>query len=326
MITTDLTKNPHPEVTVSSRAGFFVAFLVAFGFPGSASAEFEGEIKLGASLTDNIRLATAPNEEDETVYQVVPSFSYLKESPRISTELNYQLEYYRYKELDDSATYHLFDGQVAGQLIKDALSLTVGAARTQSIVDPDQVLPPGNLPVTDNLTDRDEFFVSPWLTTALGRSLTLNTGYRYTDVRYDDGLLQNHEIQFAQFEIQNYRRARGVTWAARYNWNETEYEFSLPWEYQQASLELGFWTNESLRLFASGGKESAWDDFEDRSLQDPFWEAGFAYNSGDRIGVEFAIGERSFGDSWRGQLSWKFRRGETRFSYSENPTTMGDDR
>jgi hypothetical protein len=100
----------------------------------------------------------------------------------------------------------------------------------------------------------------------------------------------------------------------------------LPWEYQQASLELGFWANESARIFASGGEESAWDDPVDRSLQDPFWEAGFAYKSGDRINAEFAIGERSFGDSWRADLTWKFRRGNTRFTYSETPTTTGNSR
>jgi uncharacterized protein (PEP-CTERM system associated) len=178
MITTDLMKNRRPEARVTGHAGFFAALLAAFVLSGTAAAEFEGEIRIGASRTDNIRLATAPDEEEETVYQVVPSFSYKKEAPRVSTEIHYALQYYRYQELDDTATYHQFDGQVVGQLIQDALSLAVGANRTQSVVDPDQVLPPGNLPVTNNIVDRDEIFASPWLRTALGKAVTLNTGYR----------------------------------------------------------------------------------------------------------------------------------------------------
>jgi uncharacterized protein (PEP-CTERM system associated) len=86
---------------------------------------------------------------------------------------------------------------------------------------------------------------------------------------------------------------------------------------------LGQWQT---RIFASGGKESAWDDPIDRSLQDDFWEAGFAYRNGDKFSAEFAAGERSFGSSWRGQLDYSFRRGELSFSYADTPTTSGLDR
>src|SRR5690606_13148401 len=44
------------------------------------------------------------------------------------------------------------------------------------------------------------------------------------------------------------------------------------------------------------------------------------------LSAEFALGERSFGRSWRGKLDFEFRRGSTSFSYAETPTTQDNSR
>jgi hypothetical protein len=79
-------------------------------------------------------------------------------------------------------------------------------------------------------------------------------------------------------------------------------------------------------VFGSGGKESPWDATNDPSLEDSFWEGGLAFDAGEKLSAEFAIGERSFGSSWRGEVDYTFRRGNVRLSYSEDPTTVGYDR
>src|SRR5690606_7613901 len=127
----------------------------------------------------------------------------------------------------------------------------------------------------------------------------------------------------ASFSLDNYRRERGLTWALRYAWERTEYDLEVPWEYQRAMAELGFWVGSNTRLFASAGKESAWDAPLDPKLEDDLWEAGLWQRLGERLGAEFAAGERGFGNSWRGNLEFRFRRGSTTLSYSETPTTEG---
>jgi uncharacterized protein (PEP-CTERM system associated) len=94
-----------------------------------------------------------------------------------------------------------------------------------------------------------------------------------------------------------------------------------PREFQQAGAELGYWVYQKTRVFGAIGKESSWDNPFDPSMEDPFWEAGFAHQAGDNLAVEFAVGERSFGSSWRGNLDYKLRRGNMSLSYSESPTT-----
>ena len=294
--------------------------------------DFKGAIKVGALDTDNVFLTTAPSEVDETIYQITPSLSLDYENQRMSTSVRYQFDWYKYSDLDTSNEYHRYDATFTGELVQDALFLELGGSRSQSVVDPDAAIPTDALPISGNLTDRDEYFVSPRFEKTLGRSVTLNASYRYADVRFDDSdiedtqFVQDNTNESASFRIENYKRGQGLTWAAGYEWQETDYDLSLPWEFNKATVELGFWVNGNTRLFASGGKESAWDDLIDRSLQDEFYEAGFAYKNGDKVSAEFAAGERSFGSSWRGQLDFSFQRGDLAFSYAESPTTAGEDR
>lgn len=315
---------------MTSQAKFFAALSASTLFCCSHAfaqgAEFYGGIRVGVLDTDNIFLAAAPNEVDETVFQVSPSLNFDYENQRVSTSIRYQFDWYDYSDLNTSNEYHRYDATFTGQLVPDIFFIEVGGSRSQSVIDPDVVIPTDGLPISGNLADRDEVYVSPRFEKDMGRFATISANYRYADVSFDDSDIQDNTNESANLEIQNFAREQGFTWALRYDWNETTYDLSLPWEYKNASVELGAWVNGSTRIFASGGKESAWDDPIDRSLQDEFWEAGFAYRNGDKLSAEFAAGERSFGSSWRGQLAYSFRRGELSFSYADTPTTSGLDR
>jgi len=330
MATTDLTMKANKYFR--SRTLVSGISLLLLGSAVSAQGvDFQGAIRVGVSNTDNIFLVAAPDETDETIFQISPSLSLDYENQRMDAVIRYQFDWYKYADLDQTDRFHRYDASLTGELIDETLFLEVGGSRSQSVVDPDGVIPPGNLPISSNLADRDEYFINPRLEKTFGRSVTVTADYRYADVRFDESdledtqFVQDNTNESASFKLENYKRGQGLTWAAVYEWQEIEYEFSLPWEYKRAGAELGFWASSTTRLFASGGKESAWDDPIDRSLQDDFWEAGFAYRNGDRMSAEFAAGERSFGSSWRGNLDFTFQRGELVFSYADTPTTIGLD-
>jgi hypothetical protein len=149
-------------------------------------------------------------------------------------------------------------------------------------------------------------------------------------VRYDEeaeptsaAATRDWEEDVLNFAVDNYRRQRGFTWAARYSADRAEYEdLDMPWEYAQALLEIGAWVRPWLRVFAGGGKESAWDQPLDSSLQDTFWEVGFARAAVSGLRFEFAAGERTFGDSWRGLINYTSRRITTDLAYGEQPTSQ----
>lgn len=302
------------------------ALLVASLLPPTVvAAEVGGGVRVGVSYTDNVSLATT-DEVDDVVYRASTNLRIDHESPNLDANLNYAFNWYKYSDLDSTSKYHRGEASVTAKAWQESFLTTFGVSRRQTIADPDDVLPSGRLPRSGNLVDQDEWWVNPRLTRVMGNSVTLSANYRFSDIDFDREQTQGNQNQSAVLTADNYRAAQGLTWRLNYNWRRTEYDDSDPWEFQQASAELGYWISSGTRIFGSGGKETAWDDPLDPSMEDSFWEAGFAHAAGDKLSAEFAAGERSFGSSWRGQLDYSFRRGTTSISYSETPTTTGYNR
>ncbi|MEX2495898.1 MAG: TIGR03016 family PEP-CTERM system-associated outer membrane protein [Woeseia sp.] len=299
------------------------------------AAEFGADVRAGITHTDNVALATV-DEESELVYSLTPSFYLTHEASRLSTNANYQLQAYRYRDIGETEVYHQYNANVRAVLVPEMFFLDVGGNRTQSIRDPEQRIPQSNLPISGNRQDRDQYYAAPSFQYAFGPSVRTQASYRRTWIDYSDSdrigsvgsfRSQGNEQSDGNFSIDNYAQGQGFSWALRYDHQRTEYdEETVPWEYQQAVAEVGYWVGGNTRLFASGGKESAWDTPLDSSLEDTLWEAGLSQQMGERLSAEIAAGERSFGRSWRGSLDFQFRRGSTSLSYAETPTTEGRNR
>ena len=321
---------------VATVAMAFVSLPAAGQSPGLQDGEqeqglqLEADFRVGANWTDNIFLLDEPNAVEETVYQVSPFLSIDYTSARVEFNGRYQYDFYDYRELDTDSQQHQYDIMMSNEIFEDTFYFDLGGSRTQSVVDPDAIVPPGNLPISNNLVDRDDYYLMPRIDRTFAGGVRARAEYRYEDVQFDDTdaddvldtVNKNTLVQ-----IDNIQRQQGLTFLLSYEHEESDYDdpVILPWEFEKATGQLGYWASDSFRIFASGGEESAWDDPVDRSMQDGFWEAGFELLGSDRVRAEFAAGERSFGDSWRGDLEFKFRRGELIFSYEQTPTTIGQD-
>ena len=99
----------------------------------------------------------------------------------------------------------------------------------------------------------------------------------------------------------------------------------LPYDYRQATLELGSWVTPQMRVFVLGGRESPWDNPLVSEIEDTMYEVGFA-RAGGRLGAELAVGERSFGSTFRAAITHLFERGRSAFTYLEYPLTNAADR
>jgi hypothetical protein len=330
MATTDLISKNKKRQSSPMQVITAVALLSMSYLSFAQGLDLGGEILLGVSRTDNIFLLPDDGAVDETVSQVRPLLSIDYMSNRIEFTGRYQFDYYKYKDLGSDNKVHQYDISMTNELIEDSFFFDLGGARTQAIIDPDAIVPPGNLPISNNLVDRDDYYLSPRIDKTFRNSLAVLAEYRYEDVKYDDSDTDNvldSVNETANVRIDNYDREQGLTFATGYEWEKSEYDRAseLPWEYNKAFGELGYWIGDSFRIFGGGGKESAWDDPVDRSLQDDFWEAGFALAGSGRVRAEFAVGERSFGSSWRGDIEVRLKRGDLQFSYQQLPTTIGRD-
>lgn len=316
------TSSAAPQDRRANAAFILNGLFFLAGSSNVVAAELESQVTIGVTHTDNIFLAPE-NEQSEIIYRLEPSVNFSQETSRLTANAHYLLQAFRYQDLSETEIFHQYDADIRVALIPENFYLEVGGSRDQSIRDPDLGIPSSNLPISDNRQDLDEYYAEPSLQYEFGRSISAAGAYRHRWLQYSASDVQDIEDEDADFSIDNYRNERGFAWALRYNWNRTEYELEIPWEYQSAIAELGFWAGANTRLFVAAGKESAWDQPLDPKLEDDLWEAGFAQRIGEKLSAEFAVGERSFGSSWRGDLELQFNRGSMVFSYAETPTTQG---
>jgi hypothetical protein len=296
----------------------------------AAAGEFDAELSVGGIRTDNVTLVPV-DPEPATVLLVSPGFTYTQDSAKLTADVAYQLEGYYYREREESKFYNLLDAELAFGLVPDRLFLDMGGGRSQAIIDPRGKIPFDNLPIIGNRVDRDDFYIGPSFQVPVGENVVMNGDLRRTWVRYADSLptqsgLEESVGDEGGLSVDNYRKGVGLSWAMRYFDENVDYGASFtPYRYRQAYIQLGFWVNESTRLFVAGGGESPWDAPLESDLEDSFWEAGVARELGDKFQAEFAVGDRSFGSVVRGDFAYDFDRGSTAFSYNETPTTNAND-
>lgn len=297
----------------------------------AAAGEFDAELSLGAIRTDNVTLVPV-NLEPATVLLVSPGLTYTQDSRKLAADVAYRLDGYYYQERGVSKVYNLLDADLVFSLLPDRLFLDLGGSRSQAIIDPRGKIPFDNLALSSNRVDRDDAYIGPSFQFAVGENVVVNGDLRRTWVRYAQALpaqsgLGEYEADEGAVSVDNYRKGVGLSWAARYFDQNVDYGVPFtPFRYQQAYIELGFWANEGTRLFVVGGRESPWNAPLESGLKDSFWEAGVAREFGEKFQAEFAVGDRSFGPSVRGDLAYDFDRGKTALSYNETPTTNANDR
>jgi hypothetical protein len=105
-----------------------------------------------------------------------------------------------------------------------------------------------------------------------------------------------------------------------YTWDHSEFETSLPYEFERAGFEGSLELFRSVALVGDVGKESALDESTTSGgLDSDFWSAGLAWQNSNRSKLEARYGERFFGSSYLFKISHRARLLEFNASYSESP-------
>ena len=307
---------------------FHAASLIALAvWPQSvllAEVDFSLDLDVGVIHSDNIVLAADGEEQDETVYSIVPEFRLTSDNSRLQADIRYRPQAYYYQEIENAdSIFHTVDASVFATLIREHLFLELSASNFEAIVTPQASVPSGNLPISGNRTETRVLGATPSFQQRIGSADLIIQG-SYFDVEYEESAFQSSEEIQGYFQLGNVQRQQGLAWQTSYIHRRTEYDLSPPWEFQRAALNLGAWINESTRLFAVGGAETAFDNLFESNLDSDFWEAGFQYTPNARFNLELAFGDRSYGSSARGNMSYELKRGDIQFNYSEGPANRGE--
>lgn len=299
-------------------AAVLLGFSTAFA---AAPWEYGVNLDIGLVNTDNVFLADDGLEEADTVATISPEFFLTNAGDRINANIRYQPQAYYYDKNSESDTvYHVVDATMTTTLIRERLDLNLRASNTQSILTPEAQFPTTNIPITANRVDTRVLEVRPAWKQRIGNA-DFNLDLGYADLAYDDLLSQDSVTKSGSFGLNNIDRQQGFAWGVGYNHFRIEYEISPPWEYQRAEGTVGYWFGGTTRLFVSGGAETDPANIENSNIDESFWEIGVQYVPSDRLNLEAAIGDRSYGTSFRANLAYTMRRGKTQLTYIEGPAT-----
>lgn len=305
--------------------------LWAFQTPVVAAPwELATDIEIGLIYTDNLNLEADGDEDGSAVYLLSPTFTLSTDGDRLDANIRYRPEAYFYEEAPDSdQVFHILDADMTATLVRDAFFVSALATNFQSIVTPDDRIPTTNIPLTGNRLDTRLYEIRPYWDQDLGFARVL-AEVAFADTRFDEfdttlnPFAQDNTRRTSNFNLNNHAKQQGVAWGVNYQYRRLDYEQSVPWDYQRAGIDLGFWSSSSLRVFGSYGAETAFDNFFEPDMDDEFWEIGFQYAPNQRLNLTIAGGERTFGESYRVDFSYQLRRGQTELSYSEQPASRGD--
>lgn len=303
-------------------------------FPVLAAAELEIEPRIAVATTyiDNVDLVSddLPKEE-EVVGQIFPGLYLLSEGSRHRIELDYTMQALFYSEDSDrDGVDHQAAATGEFTLVDNWFFVDVDGQYTQQLIDPTRAVPTSNLFDDGNLADVTAGSIAPYLRHDFSRAqIELRYLYGRTDYSGTDTL--GNELDDARNEELLARLiSRGedtlLTWRLEYNSQSADYDFSLPFKYDQLEAELGLRLTPTWRLVAIGGIESdLFTDPEEGGLEESYWMAGFRWRQ-DPIGeFEILAGQRFFGNAYR--FSWERRARVLRMtvSYNEEPTTTAQD-
>lgn len=323
-------KTSHKKRRTSGSTVIGVMIAISWTHPAPAAPwDFGAVVDLGVIYSDNLRLAPDGSEENEFVYSIAPAFSLSTEGDRLTADIGYRPQAFFYDTAPESdSIFHVLDASATGTVVRDSLFVFVSAANYQSIVTPNAGIATSNLPITGNRIDSRILQIRPYWQQNVGFADVL-AEVAYTDTQYDElddtraAFTQDNNERLARFDLNNHSRQEGIAWGINYLYQRTEYDEAIPWDYQRASANLGYWVNGTTRIFASGGLETAFDNYFESDLDDEFWEVGFQYRPNQRLDMEIAIGERGYGESYRARISYELRRGQSTLTYTEDPATRG---
>jgi hypothetical protein len=107
---------------------------------------------------------------------------------------------------------------------------------------------------------------------------------------------------------------------AFYTWAHSDFEISVPYEFERAGVEGGVELSRSVALVGDVGKESALDESTSAGgLDSDFWSAGLRWERGQRTSLEARYGERFFGSSYEFEARHQARQLSFKASYGESP-------
>lgn len=264
--------------------------------------------------------------------ELAPGIYASHSSDSIIAAIDYSLIGRAWEESDYDDVSHRLSANGQWFAVPEWFNVRAQASYSDAVIDARNGLDYGGLGIfgPGNLTEVATASAGPELLHRFDE-LEFNAVYSYGRVWYLDvgddqpvvGFLQDQDSvdQSAHVGFGTFDEAARVSANISYDWQRSDYDEALPYEYEQAGLDAGYRIGRSLMLVGSAGLESDLDESTtEGGLDADFWSAGVRWDPSDRTSAEARFGHRYFGDTYLLRANHRARLLEFDASYTEEPT------
>lgn len=294
---------------------------------------FQPRIETAVQYVSNVNLEESSSDAlGMAGLELAPGFYASYGSATTMGVIDYSLIGRVWEESDYNDVSNRLNANGQWDFVPEWLSLRGDASYTDGIVDPRAGLNYGGLGIfgSSNLNEVATASISPVLRRRFN-DFEVAAQYRYGRTWYLDeddnqpnlGFTYNQDSTDQSVNVSVGTVDTGARLSAKvfYDWQKSEYDVALPYEYERTGIDLGYTLGRTITLVGDAGLESDLDESSSAGgLDSEFWSAGLRWDPDDRTSAEGRYGERFFGDSWSLSAKHRARLLEFDASYSEEPT------
>jgi len=293
---------------------------------------FRPRVETAVQYVDNINTASKGEKQVDTWgLELAPGFYAAYSSSSVTAAIDYSV----IGRVWDDSDYDNVSQQGAANgrwiAVPDLFYIDAQGSITDNVISPLLGTNYGGLGLfgADNLTQQAALGVTPTFDRRFGE-FNLLAQYSYGRVWYFDegdnanqvGFLAQDDSrnQGAYVSYGNTESGRKLTGDVFYEWQKTDYDNALPYEYEQVGADVAWQFTPSTALVGRFGIESDLEkSTSEGGLDSNFWDVGLRWEPDDRTYAEARYGSRFFGDTYYLNARRTARMFEFWATYSESP-------
>ena len=293
---------------------------------------FRPRVETAVQYVDNINTASKGEDQINTFgLELAPGLYAAYSSSSVTAAIDYSV----IGRVWDESDYNDLSQQGAANgrwiAVPDLFYIDAQGSITDNVISPLLGTNYGGLGLfgTDNLSQQAVLGVTPTFDRRFGE-FNLLALYSYGRVWYFDegdnanqvGFLDQDDSrnQRAYVSYGNTESGRKLTGDVFYEWQKTDYDNALPYEYEQAGADVAWQFTPSTALVGQFGIESDLEEStSEGGLDSNFWDVGLRWEPDERTSAEARYGRRFFGDTYYLNVRRTARMFEFWASYSESP-------
>lgn len=329
----------NPIISRCVQLFFYVCMVHFLSFPlVLLAAEFtiRPSLTVRETFTDNVRLGGAAGlggigggnlsntKSSELITQINPGINLTGTGQRFDVTANYIMNNVIFARNNErSRIWHGLNARGSIEVLREMFFVDGMANIRQQNANLFGAQTDDNIFLTGNRASFQTYMVSPYLRHQFQNFASTEIRYTRSIVKSGFGGFRDSRRDGFQFDLNSGSSFTKVAWGLNYS-NQTIHldGVSRSIELERSIASFRYLLTRRFSLTSSGGYERNSFLSIRGSTSFPTWTAGFMWSPNRRTNVQFSAGQRFFGDTYMGEVTYQKRLLNMRILYAEDVTTF----